>query len=147
MCELQWYCERSQLLQVISSLHDIVKLHVKIMICFRDGVDRCHYKRKYAKLFAVLFKSILRLPKDGLIRQKWIDKITNHQIFSTSDSRTPNFDICALHFNSDMIKTGKVNRLKPGALPTIFPDKNNINAIVPTNTVQLESRKMCENGW
>lgn len=59
------------------------------------------------------------VPKEGALREKWIEEIEMHQCFEQISSYV---NICSLHFDSSCIT--KNRKLKLGSIPTIFASDN-----------------------
>lgn len=71
---------------------------------------------------------IRRIPTKSGDRQNWIDAIKTNQIFDEKASLR--FAICDLHFLPENINREKTrNKLKNGAIPSIFPNKERYVAL------------------
>ena len=64
--------------------------------------------------------NVYRFPKERSLRMKWLKAIGSDQGLSMSE-----YDfVCSKHFSAkDFVQTGRVVRLKDGAIPSIFPKK------------------------
>lgn len=72
------------------------------------------------KLFYFFKFSRVSVPRDPILRQKWIEQISKHQEFVDA---TKTYPVCASHFDSDKVsQIGRRTTLIKGSLPTLFPE-------------------------
>lgn len=63
------------------------------------------------------------MPKDGELRQKWIENISKHQRLTPVDLGTIKFSVCSQHFKPEEVHKTK-SRVSVNTYPTIFPQLN-----------------------
>lgn len=88
-----------------------------------DSINRnlCFTFHLHFPLFVHVFVYfILRVPRSGDIRTKWIEAIQKHQHF---DYNRQNFHVCRRHFWArDFSKEGNTTALIPDAVPSVFEE-------------------------
>lgn len=87
-------------------------------------------------------KHSFRCPKNGDIRDRWIESIKSHQSISPEDEKSLSYVVCSNHFHPSEMK-GNPSRLKPGTYPTLFPTLSNEYSIndeeFPSNNERNEN--------
>lgn len=77
----------------------------------------------FVKIIFFIYFIILRPPKDGPIRAKWIQIVEEH-----SPKNSKNYLVCNLHFIRGQLKrqtAGGGLKLAPGVVPEVYESNNN----------------------
>lgn len=90
-----------------------------------QNIDK-HYLQS-SSMFVFFDIFWFRCPRDGEIREKWLEAIKSHQSISPDDEKSISYFVCSEHFGDSQFYKSSYKgslRLKPGEHPTIFPKHN-----------------------
>lgn len=93
------------------------------MFCFSCELFTIHdiHGRDIRNVHLISFSSYSLPTFNESSREKWINKIKNHQQIDDGAAR---FYVCELHFDSGVInREKKRDQLDKNGVPTIFPDR------------------------
>ncbi|KAK4886413.1 hypothetical protein RN001_002684 [Aquatica leii] len=94
--------------------------------------------------------SFFRFPKDHNRAKEWVISCRREDLINkTSSYLYANCKICSVHFEEQMFLNFLKNRLKPGAVPTLFdipnpPNRKTVKRKAPTirsNSIKIKKQK------